>query len=138
MTCDEIISGLRGLTDEDFGDYVPQKLYDLTEAVSKLSSHERVIPELFRVMERFPDAELGAPGPLVHTLERLDYASELVASIHRRPTPHGVWMINRILNTSPVEADRRFYMDLLASVAAHPDATQSARDEAQSLSLIHI
>jgi hypothetical protein len=132
MTCDEVISGLRCLTDKDFGDNVPQKLYDLAEAVPKLSSPERVIPELFGVMERFPDAELGTPGPLVHTLECLDYVRELVASIRRRPSPHAVWMVNRILNTDLVEADRRFYLDLLESIAAHPDATESARDQARS------
>jgi len=132
MTCDEIISGLRGLRDEDFGDYVPQKLYDITEAVPKLSSPELVVPELFAVMERFPDAELGTPGPLVHTLESLDYTRELVASIRRRPTPHGVWMVNRILNSDLAETDRQFYLDLLTSVTAHPHATESARDQAQS------
>ena len=131
MTSDDIVSGLRSLTDDDFGDYVPQKLYDLTEAVRNLPSAEQVIPELFAVMERFPDAELGTPGPLVHTLESLDYTSELVASIRRRPTPHGVWMINRILNSGLTDDDRKFYLDLLVSVAAHPNATESARDQAQ-------
>jgi hypothetical protein len=41
-------------------------------------------------------------------------------------------MINRILNADLAEADRQFYLDLLASVAAHPEATESARDQAQS------
>ena len=131
MTCNEIILGLRSLKDDDFGDNAPQKLYDLTEAVMRLPSPERIIPDLFGVMERFPDAELGTPGPLVHTLEKLDYTSELVASIRRRPSPHGVWMVNRILNTDLSDTDRQFYIDLLVSVTVHPEATESARDEAQ-------
>jgi len=96
MTYDEIISGLRALEDRDFGDNVPDQLYRLTEALMELPSPERAIPELFAVMERFPDAELGTPGPLVHTLERINYVEELVASLRRRPTPHAVWMVNRI------------------------------------------
>ncbi len=59
MTYDEVISGLRALEEEDFGDYVPEQLYQLTEALMKLPERERAIPELFAVMERFPDVELG-------------------------------------------------------------------------------
>lgn len=96
MTYEEVIAGLRALEEKDFTDYVPDQLYQFTEALMELPSPERAIPELFAVMERFPDAELGTPGPLVHTLERMDYAEELVASLRRRPTPHAVWMVNRI------------------------------------------
>jgi hypothetical protein len=131
MTYEEIISGLRALEEKDFGDYVPEQLHQLTDALMKLPSPERAIPELFAVMERFPDAELGSPGPLVHTLERMNYAEELVASVRRRPTPHTVWMINRILNTALPPERRQSYLELLASVEHHPTATDSARDQAR-------
>ncbi|EDY19725.1 hypothetical protein CfE428DRAFT_2901 [Chthoniobacter flavus Ellin428] len=131
MTYEEVISGLRALEENDFGDDVPSQLFQLTEALMELSQPERAVPELFAVVERFPDAELGTPGPLVHTLERLDYTEELASSLRRRPTPHGVWMVNRILNgTLPAER-RQFYLDLLASIAHHPNATESARDQAE-------
>ncbi len=131
MTYEEIISGLRALKEEDFGDHVPEQLYELTEALMKVPSPERAIPELFGIMERFPDAELGVPGPLVHTLERMDYAEGLAASLRRRPTPHAVWMVNRILNTALPPERRQFYLDLLASVKDHPAASESARHRAE-------
>jgi hypothetical protein len=131
MTYEEIISGLGALQEGDFGDYVPAQLYQLTEALMELPSPERAIPELFAVMERFPDSELGIPGPLVHTLERMDYAEGLVASLRRRPTFQAVWMVNRILNTALSPDRRKFYLDLLASVEHHPTATESACDRAQ-------
>ncbi len=131
MTYEEIISGLRALKEEDFGDYVPDQLYRLTEALMKLPSPERAIPELFAVLERFPDAELGSPGPVVHTLESMDYTEELVASMRRCPTWHTAWMVNRILNTALPVGRRQLFLDLLASVSNHPKAAQSARDRAE-------
>jgi len=48
----------------------------------KLSAPESAIQEMFRLMERMPDAELGSPGPLVHTLEAiLGYETYLVDSL---------------------------------------------------------
>ena len=135
MTYEEVISGLRSLKTEDFeysatGPSGPD-LDELTDALMELPSPERAIPELFAVMERLPDADLGTPGPLVHTLERMDYTSELVASLRRRPVGLSVWMVNRILNSSLPAERRQFFLGLLASVAEHPDADESARDDAE-------
>ena len=131
MTYEEVVAGLRALKAEDFADYVPERLDELTDAVMELPEPERAIPELFALMERLPDADLGSPGPLVHTLERMDYTAELVASLHRRPTALSVWMVNRILNSSLSPERRQFFLDLLASVAVHPAADELARDEAE-------
>lgn len=130
MTYEEVISGLRALKAEDFRDYVPEQLDQLTDALMELPSPERAIPELFAVMERLPDSDLGSPGSLVHTLEGMDYTEELVASIRRRPTSLAIWMVNRILNTALPPERRQFYLDLLGSVAEHPGANESARDDA--------
>lgn len=131
MTYEEVISGLHALRAEDFADYVPEQLDQLTDALLQLPSPERAVPELFALMERLSDSDLGTPGPLVHTLERMDSANELIASIRRRPTAHTVWMVNRILNTDMPKELRRFYLDLLASVTRHPEANESAQDCAE-------
>lgn len=136
MTYEEIIFGLRALEAKDFDCFNtdmdgPQQLNRLTDALMELPSPERAIPELFAVMERLPSSDLGTPGPLVHTLERMDYVAELVASIRRRPTDLAIWMVNRILNTALPPERRQRYLDLLASVAEHPDANESARYGAQ-------
>ena len=131
MTFKEIISGLRALQTDDFEDGPPQRLKELTDAVLKLPLPDQAVSELFAVMERFPDSDLGSPGPIVHTLERLNCREELVASIRRRPTDLAIWMVNRVLNTSLSSESRQFYLALLASVATHPSASESARCEAQ-------
>ncbi len=130
MTYEEIIAGLRALKAEDFENYVPEQLDQLTDAVRELPSPERVIPELFALMERLAGSDLGSPGPIVHTLERMDYNEELIASIRRRPTSLTVWMVNRILNSKIPPERRAFFLELLASVANDPNARESARENA--------
>src|SRR5262244_1723234 len=76
MTCHEIITGLRTLRPSDF-DYNNleargcEHLSELTDALMTIpgGQPDTAIPEWFSVMKRMPDADLGSPGPLVHTLE---------------------------------------------------------------------
>src|SRR6266487_324022 len=136
-TFEQIIEGLGALNAEDFDYHTPgfdghEQLHELTEELMALPQPERAIRALFDVMERMPDADLGSPGPLVHTLERMlgHYERELVESIKRRPSPTAIWMVNRILNGTRVPEQRQFYIDLLRFAAEHPKAPESARYEA--------
>jgi hypothetical protein len=84
-------------------------------------------------MERLTDADLGSPGPLVHTLERMHghYERELIESIKRKPSSLAVWMVNRILNATHVIEQRKFYVSLLQLSSEHQAATQAIQSEAQ-------
>jgi hypothetical protein len=135
---DQILAGLAALKAEDFDYPTPgfdgnERLNELTDELMTLPQPERGVRALFDVMERMPEADLGSPGPLVHTLERMrgHYERELVESIKRRPTPTAIWMVNRILNATRVPEQRQFYMDLLRFAAEHPSAPEVARHEAQ-------
>src|SRR3954471_11325843 len=136
MTYEEIVMGLRSLQERDFDlnntdAFGNERLYELTQGLLNLHSPERSIPALFAVMERMPDADLGSPGPLVHTLERLrGYELELANSIRRCPSLLSVWMLNRILNTHLPNELRQMYMALLHEAADHPIAPADVRDEA--------
>jgi hypothetical protein len=137
-TFDQILAGLAALKPEDF-DLMrldsdgPERLHALTEELMLLPQPERGVRAMFDVMERLPDSDLGSPGPLVHTLERMrgHYESELVESIRRRPTQLAVWMTNRILNATRAPEQRQIYLDLLRFAAEHPAAPETARHEAQ-------
>jgi hypothetical protein len=92
MEYDDIIAGFRAITATDF-DYKNvdargfERLTELTDSLMIIPAglREKAIPEMFDIMERLPDADLGSPGPLVHTLEALPrYEDELVRSV--RPT----------------------------------------------------
>jgi hypothetical protein len=137
MKYDEIITGLRSLqaADFDWNDVDAsgwERLAELTDALMSVDNPEKFIPELFSVMERLPDSDLGSPGPLVHTLERLHgYENELVRSITRCPSVLSVWMVNRILNADLPDDVRRSYMVVLEKAATHPSALQSVREDAR-------
>lgn len=84
-------------------------------------------PVMFRTMERLDGVELGTPGPLVHTLEtwRGRYEKLLAQSVRTKPSPLTLWMVNRILNASPPDAES--WMALLRGVAENPAASAEAK-----------
>jgi len=136
MEYDEIIAGFQALKAPDFDPMNInarglERLPELTDALMSVPRPERAIPELFRVMERMPDTDLGSPGPLVHTLEALNgYEIELIHSVRRSPSLLSVWMLNRILNTDMPTDIRRSYMSLLKEAADRPDVPKAVRDDA--------
>jgi hypothetical protein len=137
MTYEEIVAGFRALEASDFdlmnvNAQGRERLYELTDAVMTLPSPEETITELFAVMERLPESDLGSPGPLVHTLEKFSgYQAELVKSIRRRPTVLAVWMVNRILNTDLASDVRDDLMGLLREAEVHPEARGEVRQQAR-------
>ena len=136
MEYEEIIAGFQALQAPDFDPMNvdargSERLWELTDALMSVPRPERAIPELFRVMERMPDTDLGSPGPLVHTLEAFNgYEIELMHSVRRVPSLLSVWMINRILNTDVPTDVRRSYMSLLSEAAIRPDVPKAVRDDA--------
>ena len=79
-----------------------------------------------------PDADLGSPGPLVHTLEALKgYEAELIRSVRRSPSRLSVWMVNRILNTDLPSYTRESYMSLLNEAVTRSDVPRAVREDAR-------
>lgn len=136
MTYENIIGDLRALEVKDFaydGSDVngPERLEQLTDALLELPERQRAVPELFGVMERLAEADLGSPGPLVHTLGQLDHVEELIASVQRLPTVLSVCMLNRLLNTNPPPDRRELFLKLLTEAATRTDATYGTREDAK-------
>jgi hypothetical protein len=139
VTYEEIIAGLRTLRLSDFDNNNTEargreRLYELTDALMAIPGGppDAAIPELFGVMERMPDADLGSPGPLVHTLESLkEYEAELMRSVRRSPSLLSVWMVNRILNTEVPNDLRPSYMSLLNEASTRPDVPKAVRHDAR-------
>lgn len=88
---------------EGHDDYVGY-LYDLLDGPRDADADDTTFVEAFRFIERNADADLGTPGPLIQFLERFypRYCARLVESVQRRPTLYTLWMLNRILNSSPI------------------------------------
>lgn len=131
----QLLDDFAALKPGDFEDEFAglDKLRTLTDELIAQPQPERGIPALFAVIERMPDADMGTPGPLVHTLERLrgHYERELIESVKRQPANLTVWMVNRILNATRDSRQRQIYLDLLRVAAKHPGAPETVRQEAE-------
>ena len=146
MPYEEIINGLRTLRPSDFDDNNieargRERLYELTNALMATAGGppEAAIPELLGVMERMPDADLGLPGPLVHTLGALKgYETELMRSVRRSPSLLSVWMVNRIVNTNLLSDTRDSYMSLLNEAATRSDVPRAVREDARDFVQLQI
>jgi hypothetical protein len=108
------------------------RLYELFEGFRSLPDRERVAPAMLSLLERFPDAEFGSPGPLVQELEAIPgYIPLLLSSVRRQPTYHTVWMVNRLLNTELPSAQRELWLSELRTGFLHPLASEQTRTAAK-------
>ncbi len=133
----EIAAELDSLTVSDFdlmnvdadGD---DRLHAVCTELAERDDPQRWAPLLYALMERLDEADLGSPGPLVHTLEACGgYRPLLAESLRRKPSPLTVWMANRVLNTDPPDTPQ--WLDLLHRATEHPAASAQTRADARSV-----
>ncbi|MDP3501466.1 MAG: folylpolyglutamate synthase/dihydrofolate synthase family protein [Myxococcales bacterium] len=78
---------------------------------------------VFALLERFPDAEFGTPGALIHEVERHGgFEDELQASVSRQPTFLTVSMVNRLMNLTDEPARLARWASVLEGVTTDPKA----------------
>jgi len=117
-----------------------ERLYALVKELPEIDESEKISDILFLTIERLsnsneidPRFDIGTPGPLVHTLEKLpNYSKGLVESIKRFPTPLTIWMINRILNVTDNKNEKLFWLSLLQETLKHALATDFVKEQAQN------
>ena len=86
-----------------------------------------------RFMEENPGLDLGAPGPLVHFVEKfhgVGYEEKLLRSLSRRPTTHTVWMLDRVLNSTRDSRARDRLLDALRAAQNHPMVDDQTKKQA--------
>jgi hypothetical protein len=133
QSAESIIAALNAFVAKDDGND-EGTLYDILEGFEQLSDRQQVFPAMFAVLERHPDADLGSPGPLVHSIETLSVSAFeplLRASVQTQPGYLNVWMINRILNSKLFTRHRQELLTLLRIVMAHPRASPAVRQTAE-------
>ena len=138
---EEILADFDALNSSEYdfrlGNYEGQeRVRQLCDELLEAPQPELEIPTLFAVFEGLPDADFGAPGVLVFTIEGMpNYELELVHSIRRKPTYYTVWMVNRIVNglshDGASEEQRAFWLNLMIEASTHPMADEAAKEEAQ-------
>ena len=109
------------------GDYLAQ-LRRLTDQILSCDHPEQALPAMLAVIERYPDEELGSPGPLVHAIEKCSgYEEALLVSVERCPASLTVWMIYRLYCKEPQSR----YLNALKGVLTHPKASATVQEDAQ-------
>jgi hypothetical protein len=128
---DDLIAALRSFEPtSDESDNV-HRLNEIFEGFHLFADREEAAPEIFALVERYPDADFGTPGPLVHELEHLPtYGRLLAASLQRQPTELAIWMANRLLNSRLPPDKRAAWLACLTQVTTHPRASASVRESA--------
>jgi hypothetical protein len=128
---DELLTELQAFAPTPDGADNVHRLNELLAGFAALPGCERVAPALLALLERHPQADFGAPGPLVRALEsQPDYPALLAASLERQPTELTAWMANRLLNSKLAREDRSAWLKRLAAVSSHPLAAAGVRDSA--------
>jgi hypothetical protein len=123
----EIESDLDSLMPEDFDlwqqdSHGMDRLYQLTDEIDQLAQPHCMLPTLFRTLERLVDVDIGSPGPIVHTIERIGgYEPLLIESIQRKPTALTAWLVNRLLNTIREQTARERWLTLLKQALGSAD-----------------
>jgi hypothetical protein len=113
--------------------------YQLTEELSKLPDGFDAVDRILSFMEDHPNFDFGCPGPLVHFVEtfyKKGYEDRLCRSISRRPTPHTVWMLNRLINGSQGSSKSR-YVSLLDAVLARSDLDTDTLEQGREFRALH-
>ena len=92
-----------------------------------------IVGPILRFVEAHPDLDYGAPGSLVHYIEkffRSGYEEQLAASLKRKPTTLTVLMLNRWINGASSDQERALLLALLSDARQHPQADEATRKQA--------
>lgn len=116
MVANDVIEKLRELAAS--GDFFGQSS-KLVDEWSRSPDAFQAVEPILMFMESNPGVEFGSPGPLVHFVEQFHwcgYEKKLLESIERRPTPHTVWMLNRLINGTSDPSDKQRLVEALRGV----------------------
>ncbi|MCC2970765.1 hypothetical protein [Massilia sp. IC2-476] len=132
MPIEAVIISLDAFVPSEESENVEQ-LYQYLVPLAALPLAERLpaMPAILNLIERFPDAEFGSPGPLVHELEAMPgYEKLLMGSLQRQPAALTVWMANRILNSELAPNARATWLSILTDVLRHPNTSEATKEVA--------
>lgn len=128
-TVERVISLLDSFRPSDDEVETVRRLNEVFDGFEDLADRRSAIPAIVGLIERYPEAEMGNPGPLVHELEALpDYETFVRDSLRRQPALVSLCLANRIVNVD--EEQREQWLRELQAVLEHPKASASLREEA--------
>ena len=123
----EIIAAFKEFTLE--GNYL-SALSQLTDELLTTNNPELGLDAMFSLLERYPDEEIGSPGPLIHAIEKCKGDEiKLCASIRRRPSTLAIWALYRLIEKDP----QPLFIDVLKEAENNQEASEQIREDAALL-----
>ena len=113
------------LSDKQFPSSGMEKLKRICEQILESGNQDSCAEALFKTIEKLADnVDLGSPGVLVHTLEKVrsNYEMYLLQSLQRKPTELTLWMVCRLMD-GPDCTDRDKWIDVIRSVEHSSNAS---------------
>lgn len=110
-----------------------ERTHEMTDQWSAEPDSHKAINPIFLFLEEHPNLDVGSPGPLVHFVEDFfgrGYEAKLLDSVRRKPTPHTIWMLNRVINGVKDPEQKRAYIAAMSEAMNHPLANSVTREEA--------
>ena len=114
-------------------------MYALVDELEADSTPFSFVDSILRFFETHADTCFGAPGPLVHFMEKFyrhGYEALLCSSFSRRPTRQTALMLNRLINGSS-GAQKNEYVDMFARALQRSDLDRSTSDEIRRFHSLH-
>lgn len=108
-----------------------ERLAQITGALRAKDAVKDLVPDLLAVFERFPEALLGSPGPVVHCIETVpmdEFIPHLADSLSRSPTTMTHWMATRCLRSNPTEGQASLLMTALATIANNNSSSDELKE----------
>ena len=131
----QFVELLRAIDDECDDLILEGQIYDAYRRVDSESPEFRsTFPEIFRLFERFQDDEFGNPGILIGLLEEHGgFEEELLLSLERQPSIHGLVLVNRLLCRRIRRARKSIWIDLVRKCTRHPNITSYCTEFANEI-----
>ena len=114
-------------------------MYSLVDALESEPEPFAFVEPILRLFEAHPDTYFGAPGPLVHFVEKFyrhGYEAILCSSFSRRPTRQTALMLNRLINGSS-GVQKEEYVEMFTQALQRSDLSRSTSDEIWRFYALH-
>jgi hypothetical protein len=133
MTTEQIVETLNNFVPFDDGNSENDNesfLLDLMDNLGEKPDLKLAFEPIFKLIEKYPHADFGNPGPLVHLLEANtdSYEDLLQQSLNRNPTSLTVLMLNRMIDAENNAIIKANLLDRLCTLTNHPNIDIKTKD----------
>ena len=106
---------------------------EISDALEQAENNFEAIGPILELIERNPDLNYGAPGPLAHFMEayyKKGYEELLVNSIKRKPTEYTLFLLHRVMNDTH-NPNHLAFLDLMKKVSLNKEYPENIIDQAR-------